>query len=462
MDEKQLQYAFLSVAGESHPGLTFEEYRDACVFLLFYHYLCLRYDDRLDDCYKTEALVRMAVRGKLQIPSFLRFMEAASPYIRFAGGNFELTEFSFYKSLNKMQSLEKQKSYARFVRKLIKKMVLWENEELLLSMYPSLFRQLTHSFAMMKKETYMPEEMRDIYRLFLSRGEEPVKRIFLPDFEYGLLFPCLSGEGDSPGLFGYEDQDGYREIVRILACMEKVPEQMVHVYGKSEWERRYAQWESVKPDEAFFDRIGIFLPEGVEPGRLAAQTGRCAAVLDKVGSLSKGELPFLLSAACLLGEKGALGAVLPGALLYREGKEAQIRQYLMEDLNCLDAVMLLPDHLFQSAGQKEVFLLLKKDRGRKDIMFFDCTEMDSFGEEQLHTIETAWLERKTIPGFCSSVEPEAIRKNHYNLNFPRYIRKTVRKEPVNLEAKKQRIAQIDQELKEIEERIAMYKRDLEL
>ena len=33
MDEKQLNYEFLSIPGESHPGLTFEEYRDACVFL---------------------------------------------------------------------------------------------------------------------------------------------------------------------------------------------------------------------------------------------------------------------------------------------------------------------------------------------------------------------------------------------------------------------------------------------
>ena len=74
MDEKQLHYEFMSIPGESHPGLTFEEYRDTCVFLLFYHYLCLRFDDRLDDAYKLDAMVRMAVRGKLQLPSFLRFI----------------------------------------------------------------------------------------------------------------------------------------------------------------------------------------------------------------------------------------------------------------------------------------------------------------------------------------------------------------------------------------------------
>ena len=51
MDEKQLQYEFLSILSESHPGLTFEEYRDSCVFLLFYQYLCLKHGDSLEEVY---------------------------------------------------------------------------------------------------------------------------------------------------------------------------------------------------------------------------------------------------------------------------------------------------------------------------------------------------------------------------------------------------------------------------
>lgn len=36
--------------------------------------------------------------------------------------DFQLTEFSFYKSLERVHSLEKQKSYARFFRKFLKKL----------------------------------------------------------------------------------------------------------------------------------------------------------------------------------------------------------------------------------------------------------------------------------------------------------------------------------------------------
>lgn len=49
MDREQIHNEFLSILSESHPGLTFEEYRDSCVFLLFYQYLCLKHGDSLEE-----------------------------------------------------------------------------------------------------------------------------------------------------------------------------------------------------------------------------------------------------------------------------------------------------------------------------------------------------------------------------------------------------------------------------
>lgn len=71
----------------------------------------------------------------------------------------------------------------------------------------------------------------------------------------------------------------------------------------------------------------------------------------------------------MLKEDGVLAAILPGALLYREGKESQLRRFLVSEKNGLDLVMLLPDHILQTAGQKEVLLLLRKNRPGRDVMF---------------------------------------------------------------------------------------------
>lgn len=455
MDEKQLHYEFMSIPGESHPGLTFEEYRDACVFLLFYHYLCLRYDQKLEDCYKLEAMVRMAVRGKLQLPSFLRFIEAVSPFLHLASGRFQLTDFSFYRNLTRMQSTEKQKSYARFVRKLIKKMNLWDNDALLLEKYPAFFEDLLKEFAGMKKETIISDEALRLYRLFFSRSVASVQRIFVPDFEYGLLYRCMSDHSAGLDISGYDSHEGYREILQILGYMSGVPRDSLHIYDWKEWKR-----ESVSAEK--FDAVGIYMPEGAGAGSIMAENEDSRKLMDAIGNISKGELLFLLSAFSMLKEDGVLAAILPGALLYREGRESQLRRFLVKEQNGLDMVMLLPDHILPVAGQKEVFLLLQKNRSRKDVMFFDCSETECFGKEQLHTIEIAWKERKTIPGFCSRVEQPDLEKNDYNLNLPRYIVKKVKLAKIDIEAKKKRIEEIDRELEEIEKRIAMYKRDLEL
>ena len=55
-----------------------------------------------------------------------------------------------------------------------------------------------------------------------------------------------------------------------------------------------------------------------------------------------------------------------------------------------------------------------------------------------------------------------MEKNEYNLNLPRYIKKSLKITQIDLEARRKRIEEIDRELEEIEKRIAMYKRDLEL
>lgn len=117
MDREQIHNEFLSILSESHPGLTFEEYRDSCVFLLFYQYLCLKHDDLLEDVYKPGELVKMAIRGKLQVASFLKFMESASSFLHMLNKEFQLTDFSFYKKLEKY--------------------ILWKNKKVMLDFFVS-------------------------------------------------------------------------------------------------------------------------------------------------------------------------------------------------------------------------------------------------------------------------------------------------------------------------------------
>ena len=80
----------------------------------------------------------------------------------------------FYKKLEKVHSLEKQKSYARFFRKFLKKINGWNPKEELLSQYPNLFILLVTEFARLKKDTYISEELCELYNIFFNNNVQSV------------------------------------------------------------------------------------------------------------------------------------------------------------------------------------------------------------------------------------------------------------------------------------------------
>lgn len=456
MDEKQRKYQFMTILSESHPGLTFEEYRDTCIFLLFYHYLCLKFDGQMEENYKLPMMVRMAVRGKLQMDSFLRFIENASAYLYALCPEFNLTEFSFYKGLLEVETQEKQKSYARFIRKLIKKMDSWGMEEDLLRFYPVCFETLMIEFSNMKKETGIPENILALYDLFSEedRGKEG-RKVFQPEFRYGSLLRRLLSDCQDPFYCGYETGEDYIELMKILCYLHGISPDNYYFSSHREWIRQ-------KRFLGRIDTVCVYRPEGVEAGTYLSAGEENASVKSLLQTKTKGELPYLLSAFPLLKEKGDIIAVMPSSLLYREGRENQIRRYLVDELDCLDTVLLLPDSLFPSIGQKEVFLYMRKNREEEGVMFFDCSSTENFNEDTLLEIRRAWKARKNVNGFCRCANREEISGNDYNLNLPRYIKKPVGIESVDIDTKRKRIEEIGRELKEIDSRIEMYRRDLEL
>ena len=255
-------------------------------------------------------------------------------------------------------------------------------------------------------------------------------------------------------IYGYTKEQEYIDIFKIVSYMKGFSLNALHLFLKKEWRARQHLPEGA-------DNVFIYMPEGVEAGEYVAPP-QISSGKEFFYSGTKGEFPFLLTALSCLKKNGSMAAVFPGTMLYREGREVQIRKYLVDELDCLDTIILLPDGAFHSTGQAEVFLFLELNRSRKNIMFFDCSELEEINKEQVDTIRNLWKEQKTIPGFCSCVSVSEIEKNDYNLNFPRYITRIVQEETINMEEGKKRIKEIDQELEEIEQRIRIYRKELNL
>ena len=83
----------------------------------------------------------------------------------------------------------------------------------------------------------------------------------------------------------------------------------------------------------------------------------------------------------------------------------------------------------------------------------------------LQDITTDDIGQLLVNSWSENLELEKLYwklKNEYNLNLPRYITKVVKETAIDMEKGKARIREIEQELQEIENRIAIYRRELGL
>ena len=183
---------------------------------------------------------------------------------------------------------------------------------------------------------------------------------------------------------------------------------------------------------------------------------------------SKGDYAFISHILASLNESGTAGIILPLGVLFRMAGEGKIRKQIIDN-NWLDAVIGLPENLFFGAGVAACILIFKKNRVDNKIVFIDASNYFEKGKNQnilrsedIEKIVRAYKDKTEIKKYCHIATIDEIKENDYNLNLPRYIKKSFKMAQIDLDARRKRIEEIDRELEEIEKRIAMYKRDLEL
>lgn len=182
---------------------------------------------------------------------------------------------------------------------------------------------------------------------------------------------------------------------------------------------------------------------------------------------SKGDYAFILHMIETMDEEeGRIAVVVPHGVLFRGSSEGNIRQQLIEE-NLLDAVIGLPANLFFGTGIPAAILVFKKNRKRQDVLFIDASNefekgknQNKLTDENIEKIVKTYENFETIDKY-SYVSPfDEIKENDFNLNIPRYVDTFEEEEPVDMEAAKNRMAQIDKELKEVEVKMSEYLKEL--
>lgn len=130
-----------------------------------------------------------------------------------------------------------------------------------------------------------------------------------------------------------------------------------------------------------------------------------------------------------LADNGTMAIVLPHGALFRSGAEGQIRKYIIEKQNYLDAVIGLPPNLFYGTSIPATVLVFKKCRkDDDDILFIDAskefervTNQNKLTNKNLEKIFDTYKTRKEIEKYSHRASLKEVKENDFNLNIPRYV-----------------------------------------
>ena len=188
----------------------------------------------------------------------------------------------------------------------------------------------------------------------------------------------------------------------------------------------------------------------------------------KLPPKSKADFAFVQHMIFHLAENGAMAVVLPHGVLFRGAAEGKIRKYIIEKLNCLDAVIGLPPNLFYGTGIPTCILIMKKCRKQdEDVLFIDASQdFEKVGNQNMLTdahvdeIVKTYRQRVDVDKYAYVATLDEVKENDWNLNIPRYIDTFEEEEPVDIGTVAKDLKALDLDMLETDKTIQSFCQEL--
>lgn len=188
----------------------------------------------------------------------------------------------------------------------------------------------------------------------------------------------------------------------------------------------------------------------------------------KLAPKSKADYAFIQDMIHKLDRDGIMTAVLPHGVLFRGSSEGHIRKYLVEKMNCLDAVIGLPPNIFSGTQIPTCVLVFKKNRNpENDIVFIDASKefekaknKNLLLETHIEKITSTYMNRIEIEKYSHLTTLQEIKDNDYNLNIPRYVDTFEEEEEINIQEVMSEIKSLESKRAELDAEINIYLQEL--
>ncbi|MEM4056659.1 MAG: class I SAM-dependent DNA methyltransferase [Thermoplasmatales archaeon] len=174
----------------------------------------------------------------------------------------------------------------------------------------------------------------------------------------------------------------------------------------------------------------------------------------------------------LFSSKKRVVVVLDQGSLFRGGSEGKIRKGVIEK-DLIESVISLPEKLFYNTGAPASIIVLNKskDENRKGRILFinasnefgkhkEVRRLNQLYPEHIEKIVNAFRSFSNSEGFSSVRSIEDVEKNNGNLNVTLYVPPVTKEEQVDIRNVLSEISKVDNELKEVDEKLNKYLKEL--
>lgn len=184
---------------------------------------------------------------------------------------------------------------------------------------------------------------------------------------------------------------------------------------------------------------------------------------DKLPRADRGDYAFIMHMAEQLNETGQAAIVVPHGVLFRK-HESKFREPMIND-DLVEAVIGLPENLFQNNSIPSAILLLNKDKPDKradqvqfihaadEVFYEELSNQNELTDEGIdHIVENfnGWATEERV---SRTVSKEEIRENDYNLNIALYVDTTEPEEDIDVAEELATLRELQAERNEIEVRM---------
>ena len=291
--------------------------------------------------------------------------------------------------------------------------------------YEYLIAQFASGAGKKAGEFYTPQQVSKILAKLVTLDKQQIRSAYDPTCGSGSLLLRISREADVAEYYGQELNRTTYNLARMNMILHDVHFSRFDIRQEDTLEEPQhldMRFEAIVANPPFSAKWkGKDNPLNETDDRFS-QYG-------KLAPKGYADFAFVKHMIYQLAESGTAAIVLPHGALFRANAEATIREYIIRDLNYLDAVIGLPPNLFYGTEIPACILVLKKCRVHsEDIFFIDAsadfekaTNQNVLTETHVEKILSTYAARQNVEKYAHAASMAEIAENDFNLNIPRYV-----------------------------------------